>query len=181
MAMVFSKETRKRMSISAKKRCTPEWRKRKSDMYSTKLPLDELREFYEGGMTQDEIALVYGVTQKTIWGAMRRNGMPRRMPVKRDQTGENNDSWKGDSASYKGFHSRLYTMLGRPTYCEVCGRRRGSRSRKYFQWANLTGKFNDPKDYKRMCARCHMKYDKRGAYGKRDKKGRFQKGGDNYA
>ena len=30
---------------------------------------------------------------------------------------------------------------------------------KKYDWANLTGNYNDPKDYKRMCKSCHLRYD----------------------
>jgi len=43
-------------------------------------------------------------------------------------------------------------------FCEVCGAKDQNRS---YDWANLTGKYDDPSDYKRMCRSCHWKYDKK--------------------
>ena len=34
-------------------------------------------------------------------------------------------------------------------------------SDKNYDWANLTGHYDDPNDYKRMCRSCHWKYDER--------------------
>ena len=90
-----SEETRKRMSDSAKKRCTDEWRKKRSEMYSTKLELKKVQEMYDSGMTQKEIADSLGVTQKVIWRFMKNNSIKTRTSAKRNQNGEKNHMWKG--------------------------------------------------------------------------------------
>jgi hypothetical protein len=46
-------------------------------------------------MSQDEIALKYSVSQKVIWRAMIKMGIPRRIQAKRNQYGALNSSWKG--------------------------------------------------------------------------------------
>ena len=51
----------------------------------------------------------------------------------------------------------MKALKGKPKKCEVCGT---TDKKKNYDWANLTGKFNDPEDYKRMCRSCHRKYDK---------------------
>jgi hypothetical protein len=33
--------------------------------------------------------------------------------------------------------------------------------KKRYEWANLTGRYDDVKDYARMCISCHRKYDKK--------------------
>ena len=73
-----SKTTKDKMSISAIKRCTPEWRQHLSDRLSTLLPLKELKTLYEKGMTQDELAIHFNVKQKVIWGFMKRHGIKAR-------------------------------------------------------------------------------------------------------
>lgn len=73
-----------------------------------------------------------------------------------DQSGKNNPNWKGIRAKYQAFHKRLYTQMGKPKKCDICGT---EDENKHYDWANLTGKYNDPKDYKRMCRSCHCKYD----------------------
>jgi len=153
----FSEETRKRMSASAKARCTDQWRKAKSDRYSYDLPLDVIKEKYEGGMTISEVAAYLNTSSKAIWGAMRRAGIPRRMAVARKpRRAEQNQNWKGDAAGYQAKHLRLNKLFGRPSLCSVCGSTDPSKS---YDWANLTGNYSDPADFARMCRSCHRKYD----------------------
>ena len=90
-----SVETRKKMSDSAKNRCTPEWRKKKSEMYSTKLDLEKVKDLYNSGMSQHELAKELGVSQKVIWRFMKNNEITSRPAIKRNQTGSKNDYWKG--------------------------------------------------------------------------------------
>lgn len=69
---------------------------------------------------------------------------------------ENSGSWKGDKASYSAFHYRVEAERGKPSKCEECG----TKTAKKFEWANLTGKYEDVNDYKRLCNSCHRKLDK---------------------
>ena len=114
------------------------------------------KQLYEDGMSQVEVGEELGTTQKVIWGLFKRNGYKSRPAIKRNQTGENNDYWKGSHAGYQAFHRRLDATKGKPRYCEVCGTSDHSRT---YDWANLTGRYDDPNDYKRMCRSCHWKYD----------------------
>lgn len=69
-----------------------------SNMYTYSVPFtsDQLFDDYcNQKMSQIEIAVKYGVTQKVIWRAMQKAGIPTRVAAKRDQTGEKNTSWKG--------------------------------------------------------------------------------------
>lgn len=66
-------------------------------------------------------------------------------------------NWKGKQAGYEALHLRVKVKYGRPKRCEKCGT---TNKRKIYDWANLTGKYDDPKDYSRMCRQCHAKYDK---------------------
>jgi hypothetical protein len=72
------------------------------------------------------------------------------------QMGENNSCWRGDNAKYHALHSRVRQEKGSPVYCEVC--KTMSKNKKY-EWASLTGKYENINDYKRMCRSCHKKYD----------------------
>ena len=109
---------------------------------------DELEKLYNDGLTQRGLAEHYGVTQKIVWRWMRDLKIKVRVPKNLNQDGENNPSWKGDKAGYKALHYRVYKKRGKPKHCEVCGTR---DKNKRYQWANLTGKFEDINDYKRMC------------------------------
>lgn len=83
------------MSESAKARCTPEWRKHQSELKSTKLDTNIVRQMYEDGHSQHEIAEALNVAQKVIWRHMKNNGIKARTAAKRDQRKEKNDYWKG--------------------------------------------------------------------------------------
>ena len=155
----FSDETRKRMSESAKLRCNDEWRKRRSEALATPLNTDIVKKLYECGCTQDEIAEVMGVSQKVIWRHMKNHGIPVRVAKKRNQFGEKNSSWKGGKAKYQAFHLRVESKYGKAKEypCSVCGTTDENLS---YDWANLTGKYEDIEDYAPMSRSCHTKYDK---------------------
>ncbi len=168
-----SEKTRIAMSESAKARCTPEWRASKSAAYRTIINDDRLRQLYECGLTQVECAAALGVGRKVIANAMRRLKIVPRKAAKRDQWGEKNHLWKGDAASKGPLHRRLYRVFGQPQKCDVCGT---CAPQKSFDWANLTGDYANPQDYKRMCRSCHWRYDEKhrnfkGAKGGKGKRG----------
>jgi hypothetical protein len=129
-------------------------RGRKPKVYDAALVL-RVRALYGGGKTQAEIARQLGKSQKVIWNIMRRHNIKARTAAKRDQWGENNHAWKGDSASKYAFHRRLYSRLGKPKKCSVCG----TEQARHYDYANLTGKYQDISDYAPMCRSCHWKYD----------------------
>ena len=148
--------TREKMSASAKARCTSEWRRRVSESYRTKIDDCKLRNLYESGATQEEVATNLGVTRKVVYNAMRRLGIKARAKIKRDQWGDRNTSWHGAGATITCKHRRLYRMFGQPKKCDLCG---ASDESKTYDWANLTGDYDNPSDFKRMCRSCHRKYD----------------------
>lgn len=69
---------------------------------AARVPLDIelIREFYEAGFTQTEIAEKLATTQKVIWAVMQREGIDARVAAKRDQRGENNAYWRGGRLTY---------------------------------------------------------------------------------
>lgn len=154
----FSEETKKKMSESAKKRCTPEWKDNMSNKYSTALEKDKVLALYNAGLTQSEIAQSLGTTQKVIWRFMKNNNIKARIPAKRNQYGSNNSSWKGENALYGSFHQRVKYGRGKAKDygCSVCGTKDNNKS---YDWANLTGNYADITDYVPMCRSCHRKYD----------------------
>ena len=115
--------------------------------------VDRIKSMYDDGMTireiQDEIK---GVKVQRV---IERYCIETRPAIKRDQHGENNDSWKGDAASYQAFHLRVYSSRGAPKECSRCGDTSAGR----YEWANLTGHYEDINDYQRMCVSCHRNYD----------------------
>lgn len=127
----------------------------KNKSLEAKFDVDAAIRMYQEGATQDEVAERCDVTQKVIWSAFRRRGVKCRKATKRNQWGEKNQKWKGDDASYSALHFRVERLRGTPSLCEVCG----TTTAKRFEWANLTGNYADPMDYKRMCCSCHHKHD----------------------
>ena len=130
-----------------------------SNRYTYSIPFtkEQLLLDYSAGLTQHEIAIRYSTTQKVVWSAMRKFGIVARVAAKRNQRGDRNDSWKGAHATYAAFHKRLESVYGKPQKCEVCGTTKTDRT---YDWANLTGRYDDPQDYKRMCRSCHWKHDR---------------------
>lgn len=123
-----------------------------------KINTEKMISLYEEGFTQVEIAKRLGTTPKVIWSRFKEKGYECRVAKKRNQWGENNHLWKGDKVGYSSQHRRVKRLFGVPKRCEVC---KTEDKKKKYEWANLTGDYNNPKDYKRMCASCHAKYDKR--------------------
>ena len=119
----FSMETRKRMSESAKRRCTPEWRKAKSIKYSTPLDTELIKKMSSEGYTQDETALQLGTSQKVIWKHMKNHGIKARRACKHNQQGEKNHMWKGNKAGYQACHLRVSALFGKAKDwgCAICG------------------------------------------------------------
>ena len=106
-------------------------------------------------MTQMEIAAALGCSRKAVTTAMRRFNIQPRIAAKRNQDGPSSPTWKGDEAGYQAMHLRVARLRGKPSLCETCR----TTTAKAFDWANLTGKYNDPMDYRRLCRSCHWKMD----------------------
>lgn len=119
--------------------------------------IERIRILYAAGKTQQEIAASLGVSQKAVFGAMRRHGIKARVAAKRDQWGSANHMWKGDGASKCALHRRLYSRYGKPKKCEVCG----TESAKNYDYANLSGEYEALSDYIPMCRSCHWKFDRK--------------------
>jgi hypothetical protein len=107
-------------------------------------------------MTIQEMAEAYGVSYRAIWQALVRFEIPRRSKAARDQRGPKNPAWKPKTKNYFTWHKRLRAARGTPKHCSKCGT---TDPAKHYDWANLTGKFDDPEDYIRVCKSCHAKLD----------------------
>jgi predicted Fe-S protein YdhL (DUF1289 family) len=122
---------------------------------ASSLNINNIIEMYESGYTQQSIANYYGTTQKVIWSRLKKASHKCRVPKNLKQNGKDNASWKGNEAGYKAFHYRLYSVRGKPDYCSMCERTEAKR----FEWANMTGTYEDIYDYVRLCSSCHAKFD----------------------
>lgn len=119
---------------------------------------EQAKNIYESGASQTEVAQILNTTQKVIWRVFKENKYKCRIAKKRNQTKENNDSWKGDNAGYSAFHRRMESQKGKPKKCEICGT---DDAKRVYDWACMNGNYNDPNDYKRLCRSCHWKHDKK--------------------
>jgi hypothetical protein len=120
---------------------------------------ETIRKFYcDYQMTYDEVAARLGVTRKVIWTLLRYYKIQTRKPAKRNQAGALNHSWKGAEAGYQACHLRVESRFGKPQHCSECGTVDQNRT---YDWANVTGKCEDPADYIRLCRQCHRKFDGR--------------------
>ena len=115
----------------------------------------KVSDLYAAGATQTEVAASVGLTQKVVYTLMRRHGLAARIAAKRDQWGEKNALWKGDEAGKQALHRRLYARFGKPSKCGKCG----TTASAHYDYANLTGHYEDLNDYLPMCRSCHWKYD----------------------
>ena len=62
--------------------------------------------------------------------------------------------------TYSGYHRRLHQKRGLPSFCEHCKTTTATR----YEWANISGHFEDVNDYKRLCKSCHSRFDRTGQY-----------------
>jgi hypothetical protein len=156
--MTFSMASRKKMSESAKKRCTPEWRLRQSVQRSIKVDPEVVSIMYSKGASQSEIGECFQVSVSAIYRLMQKHKIKTRPMVGRPGLKrEKNPGWKGALAGKVALHKRVNRLRGKPMLCEVCGS--DGDLETIYDWANLTGNYQDINDYKRMCRSCHAKYD----------------------
>jgi len=107
--------------------------------------------------TLSEIGKEAGISGLTVMRALDAVGIERRTPQGRNmKRGSSNGNWKGSKASYSAMHKRIYKILGKADHCEECKR---TDEETVYNWANLTGKLDDPKDYASLCRKCHMAFD----------------------
>lgn len=119
--------------------------------------VDRVKDLYASNMTQAEVGAVLGLSQRVIWRIMHNHSIPARVAIKRNQTGPANSTWKGNRAGYAALHKRVEATRGKPSICERCGSNGDTDT--IYEWANLTGIYEDVGDYERMCRSCHRRYD----------------------
>ena len=114
----------------------------------------EIVAMYENGSTIRETQAVFkDVNVQTV---LKLYGAKMRTSAKRNQSGSANHMWRGNEAGYKALHLRVAALRGKPSSCEWCDAA-GYTGR--FEWANLTGHYEDVDDYIRLCVPCHRKFD----------------------
>jgi hypothetical protein len=116
--------------------------------------VDRVRQLYhEQGLTTPQIATALSRSQNYIWKLMRRNGIVART---NGRLAAAPPRFQGTDAEYQAHHKRVKEQRGMPQRCETCGT--DDPSVRY-EWANMTGRYDDPSDYRRLCKRCHHWYD----------------------
>jgi hypothetical protein len=68
--------------------------------------------------------------------------------------GTGHPNWRGTEATVTAKHFRIVTMRGKAASCVW-----GCPSATRYEWANLTGDYDDIWDYAAMCRSCHRRYD----------------------
>lgn len=120
--------------------------------------VEKVRDLYAAGHTMAEVAALTGTTVKVLQRLMPRHGIARRGLGKRNQQGEKNATWRGDRATLDAMHLRVERVRGKPQRCALCDT--ADPSIRY-EWANLSGHYNDIYDYARLCVPCHRRLDGR--------------------
>lgn len=150
--------TRARMRESSRKRwADPKQHEQLARARTFVLPTSRIKRLYEQGLNMRQIGELLGVHAQTICKHMKSHGIQARAKgTVGHHWDEAHHHWKGDAASYQALHTRLHRRRGLPQHCEVCHL---DDPNKTYDWANLTGKYADISDYKRMCRSCHRRYD----------------------
>lgn len=78
-------------------------------------------------------------------------------------SGKESWAWKGSKVGKQALHDWVIRTLGRPQKCEDCG----TTKAKKFEWANISQKYKrEVFDWKRLCSKCHAKFDRPTRYKK---------------
>ena len=130
-----------------------------ANQYTAKPIPNGVRELYEGGATQTEIAERHGVSQKMVFGWFKKLGIKSRVAKKRNQWNENNTSWKGKDAGYASIHYWVEKRLGKANKCIYCGVSKTYRGS--VEWANIGHKYErDLNQWVQLCRKHHRQMDK---------------------
>ncbi len=71
-------------------------------------------------------------------------------------TGKNHFAWKV-SVGYRGLHTWVERVLGKPESCEFCSTKGTGHQ---MHWANVSGEYmRDATDWVRLCPPCHGIFD----------------------
>jgi hypothetical protein len=109
---------------------------------------DRVREGYLAGLSSYRLGEELGRSNSWVLSVLRQLDVPRR------RTGEQ-PGRREPVVGYDAHHWRVEQVYGKPQECWKCGT---TEDRRY-EWANLTGHYEDVQDYARMCVPCHRNYD----------------------
>lgn len=122
--------------------------------------IKSMLKMYDGGASQAEIGVAFGLKQPMVCRLLK--SIPDYIPrsrAKRNQKGDSHPLWAGENVAYKAAHQRVERYRGKPQNCEVCLDCSPATAKGKYEWCNLTGKYHDINDYRRMCRKCHRSFD----------------------
>lgn len=138
-------------------RASSNWQPKPKKDYPPEL-VAKVRELYEAGHTMREVAELAETSVRVLQRLMPRYGIERRSTAVRDQRGEKNHMWRGSAANYQALHLRVESARGKPSRCSCCD---NTDPGAKYEWANLSGDYEDINDYARLCVPCHRRLDAR--------------------
>lgn len=111
------------------------------------------------GLSGSQISKIIGTSNAPVFAALHHYGINVKPAVtpKGSNSGSNNHFWKGSKAGYAAGHHRMRRLYGRPQECDQCGT---TDPNKRYDWANMSGRYLDTSDYKRLCRSCHNTLDR---------------------
>ncbi len=109
-------------------------------------------------MSVRQICEKHGAKPSWVDKALRVYGIEKRKagPIPGRYARENCPNWRDDVTNYQSLHSRISRYMGRPSDCRSCG---ATDPAIRYEWANLSGRYDDPSDYIRLCVTCHRRMD----------------------
>jgi hypothetical protein len=70
--------------------------------------------------------------------------------------GEESPNWRGDNVGKEALHKWVIKQLGNKRECSECK----TTTAKCYDWANISQEYKrDITDWKRLCRKCHTKFD----------------------
>jgi len=120
----------------------------------TKLPEEMILTLYLNGSCSGlTLAEMFGTTSSTIYRLFKENEI---ITQHWQPKGSESPQWKGEEAGYCAMHHRVEKLRGSPKSCSLCGTTDPALT---YDWANISGRFQDPRDYIRLCRQCHTQFD----------------------
>ena len=110
-----------------------------------------LADYRTAKLTQKQIAEKHNLSLISVTRIVR-TVPDKRQPITPTQKGKA----KKLNVSYYALHARVRAARGAPQYCAKCD---STDPNVWYEWANLTGNYEDLTDYIRLCRRCHVLFD----------------------
>lgn len=121
------------------------------------IKIDDCISLYESGWTTKEVGEKFGISKELLQFYFNKIGYECRKYTDRHPTRKSPRlSWNANNISYTAQHRRVYRARGSPSKCELC---KTTENKNKYDWANLTGNYNDVNDFMRMCKKCHKNFD----------------------